>query len=92
MRKSESDTENVTSMSSTCDCESQLYAPLSSPDLKSRGCCRRLSGDSACANHQIINSIKRSSNILGTGWFAADAANVKPGKTVTVIGDGSAGL
>ena len=30
--------------------------------------------------------------MLGTGWFAADAANVKPGKTVVVVGDGAVGL
>jgi threonine dehydrogenase-like Zn-dependent dehydrogenase len=29
---------------------------------------------------------------LGTGWFAADAANVKPGMTVAVVGDGAVGL
>ena len=28
----------------------------------------------------------------GTGWFAADAANVKPGATVAVVGDGAVGL
>ena len=30
--------------------------------------------------------------LLGTGWFAADAANVKPGGTVVVVGDGAVGL
>jgi threonine dehydrogenase-like Zn-dependent dehydrogenase len=29
---------------------------------------------------------------MGTGWFAADAANGKPGKTVAVVGDGAVGL
>ena len=29
---------------------------------------------------------------MGTGWFAADAANVKPGATVVVVGDGAVGL
>ena len=29
---------------------------------------------------------------VGTGWFAADAANVKPGATVVVVGDGAVGL
>ena len=29
---------------------------------------------------------------MGTGWFAATAANVKPGSTVVVIGDGAVGL
>ena len=32
------------------------------------------------------------SDVLGTGWFAADAANVKPGSTVVVVGDGAVGL
>ena len=29
---------------------------------------------------------------MGTGWFAADVANVKPGSTVAVVGDGAVGL
>jgi threonine dehydrogenase-like Zn-dependent dehydrogenase len=29
---------------------------------------------------------------MGTGWFAAEAANVKPGATVAVVGDGAVGL
>src|SRR5437660_1641161 len=29
---------------------------------------------------------------MGTGWFAADAAMVKPGATVAVVGDGAVGL
>src|SRR5207247_6583770 len=33
-----------------------------------------------------------TSDVLGTGWFAAIAANVKPGKTVAVVGDGAVGL
>lgn len=32
------------------------------------------------------------SDVMGTGWFAADAANVKPGGTVAVVGDGAVGL
>jgi threonine dehydrogenase-like Zn-dependent dehydrogenase len=32
------------------------------------------------------------SDVFGTGWFAADAANVKPGATVVVVGDGAVGL
>jgi len=30
--------------------------------------------------------------VLGTGWFAAVAAEVRPGKTVAVVGDGAVGL
>jgi threonine dehydrogenase-like Zn-dependent dehydrogenase len=33
-----------------------------------------------------------TSDVLGTGWFAADAANVRPGSTVAVVGDGAVGL
>jgi threonine dehydrogenase-like Zn-dependent dehydrogenase len=33
-----------------------------------------------------------ASDVLGTGWFAADAANVKSGSTVAVVGDGAVGL
>ncbi|WP_234732342.1 zinc-dependent alcohol dehydrogenase family protein [Acidocella facilis] len=32
------------------------------------------------------------SDVMGTGWFAAEAANVKPGATVAVVGDGAVGL
>ena len=39
-----------------------------------------------------IPSLLALSDVLGTGWFAADAANVKPGKTVAVVGDGAVGL
>ena len=40
----------------------------------------------------VIPSLLATSDVLGTGWFAAVAANVKPGKTVTVVGDGAVGL
>src|SRR5919197_1366534 len=31
-------------------------------------------------------------DVMGSGWFAAAAANVKPGMTVTVVRDGAVGL
>src|SRR5947209_4224880 len=34
-----------------------------------------------------IASMLAASDVLGTGWFAAEAANVKPGVTVVVVGD-----
>src|SRR5712671_6127684 len=40
----------------------------------------------------MIPSLLATSDVLGTGWFAADAANVKPGMTVAVVGDGAVGL
>jgi threonine dehydrogenase-like Zn-dependent dehydrogenase len=39
-----------------------------------------------------VPSLLTTSDVLGTGWFAADAANVKPGTTVVVVGDGAVGL
>ncbi len=40
----------------------------------------------------LIPSLLAASDVLGTGWFAADAAAAGPGKTVAVIGDGAVGL
>jgi threonine dehydrogenase-like Zn-dependent dehydrogenase len=42
--------------------------------------------------HNLIPSLLATSDVLGTGWFAADAANVRPGSTVVVVGDGAVGL
>src|SRR5204863_7619687 len=43
-------------------------------------------------SEDLIPGLLAASDVLGTGWFAADAANVKPGKTVVVVGDGAVGL
>ena len=40
----------------------------------------------------LVPSLLAASDVLGTGWFAADAADVQPGKTVAVVGDGAVGL
>jgi threonine dehydrogenase-like Zn-dependent dehydrogenase len=40
----------------------------------------------------LIPSLLTASDVLGTGWFAADAAKVKPGATVAIVGDGAVGL
>jgi len=40
----------------------------------------------------LIPSFQAVSDVMGTGWFAADAANVKQGSTVVVVGDGAVGL
>jgi threonine dehydrogenase-like Zn-dependent dehydrogenase len=40
----------------------------------------------------LLASLLAASDVLGTGWFAADAANVQPGSTVVVVGDGAVGL
>jgi threonine dehydrogenase-like Zn-dependent dehydrogenase len=40
----------------------------------------------------MIPDLLALSDVMGTGWFAAVAADVKPGKTVAVVGDGAVGL
>ncbi len=40
----------------------------------------------------LVPSLLAASDVLGTGWFAADAAQAGPGKTVAVVGDGAVGL
>jgi threonine dehydrogenase-like Zn-dependent dehydrogenase len=40
----------------------------------------------------LIPSLLTLSDVTGTGWFAAVAADVRPGKTVAVVGDGAVGL
>lgn len=41
---------------------------------------------------ELIPSLLATSDVLGTGWFAADAANVQPGSTALVVGDGAVGI
>ncbi|MGI5162472.1 zinc-dependent alcohol dehydrogenase family protein [Microbispora sp. CA-102843] len=40
----------------------------------------------------LIPSFLAASDVLGTGWFGAVAAQAGPGKTVAVVGDGAVGL
>src|SRR2546429_8006398 len=41
---------------------------------------------------EMVPSLLALSDVMGTGWFAADAANVKPGPTVVVVRVGPVGL
>jgi threonine dehydrogenase-like Zn-dependent dehydrogenase len=41
---------------------------------------------------ELIPSLLAVSDVMGTGWFAADAAHVRPGVTAVVVGDGAVGL
>src|SRR5439155_19162971 len=40
----------------------------------------------------LVPGLLAASDVLGTGWFGAVAAEVRPGKTVAVVGDGAVGL
>ncbi|QNP75567.1 alcohol dehydrogenase catalytic domain-containing protein [Streptomyces roseirectus] len=41
---------------------------------------------------ELVPALLAASDVLGTGWFAAVAAEAGPGKTVAVVGDGAVGL
>jgi threonine dehydrogenase-like Zn-dependent dehydrogenase len=40
----------------------------------------------------MVPGLLATSDVLGTGWYAADAARVKPGAIAVVVGDGAVGL
>jgi threonine dehydrogenase-like Zn-dependent dehydrogenase len=40
----------------------------------------------------MLPGLLATSDVLGTGWFGADAAAAGPGRTVVVVGDGAVGL
>ncbi|MFI6935400.1 zinc-dependent alcohol dehydrogenase family protein [Streptomyces sp. NPDC050287] len=41
---------------------------------------------------ELIPSLLAASDVLGTGWYGAVAADAGPGRTVAVVGDGAVGL
>lgn len=46
----------------------------------------------AVPDDDLIPSLLAASDVLGSGWFGAVAAEAGPGKTVAVVGDGAVGL
>ncbi|QNE89920.1 alcohol dehydrogenase catalytic domain-containing protein [Corynebacterium incognita] len=46
----------------------------------------------AAPNDDQLRHVLAASDVLGTGWFGAVAAEAGPGKTVAVVGDGAVGL
>jgi threonine dehydrogenase-like Zn-dependent dehydrogenase len=43
-------------------------------------------------SEDLVPDLLAASDVLGTGWFGAVAAEVGPGKTIAVVGDGAVGL
>jgi threonine dehydrogenase-like Zn-dependent dehydrogenase len=41
---------------------------------------------------ELVPHLLATSDVLGTGWYAAHAADVQKGETVVVVGDGAVGL
>lgn len=46
----------------------------------------------AMPSDDLVPGLLATSDVFGTGWYAADAANVKQGTMVVVVGDGAVGL
>ncbi|MGW2642429.1 zinc-dependent alcohol dehydrogenase family protein [Streptomyces sp. NPDC001348] len=46
----------------------------------------------AVPGEEFVPSLLAVSDVMGTGWYAALAAEVKPGSTAVVVGDGAVGL
>ncbi|MEV4552474.1 zinc-dependent alcohol dehydrogenase family protein [Nonomuraea wenchangensis] len=46
----------------------------------------------AMPDADLVPSLLAASDVLGTGWFGAVAAEAGPGRTVAVVGDGAVGL
>ncbi len=46
----------------------------------------------AVPDEDLVPGFLAASDVLGTGWFGAVAAEAGPGKTVAVVGDGAVGL
>jgi threonine dehydrogenase-like Zn-dependent dehydrogenase len=70
----------------------ELVGGAQAPFLRVAHADGTLVATSAIPADDLIASMLALSDVMGTGWFAADAANVKPGKTVAVVGDGAVGL
>src|SRR5829696_4208621 len=49
-------------------------------------------GTLVAPSDDLVPSLVSASDVLGTGWFGAVAAEARPGKTVAVVGDGAVGL
>jgi threonine dehydrogenase-like Zn-dependent dehydrogenase len=75
-------TDAIIRLTATCVCGSDLWPcrgvePVATPKIPP---------------DDLIPSLLATCDMRGTGWFAADAAAVGPGKTVAVVGDGAVGL
>ncbi len=70
----------------------ELIDPAQAPFLRVSNADGTLVATSEIPSKDLIPSLLTLSDVMGTGWFAAVAADVKPGKTIAVVGDGAVGL
>jgi len=76
---------------SSCQ-QRELVSGAQAPQLRVPLADGTLVATSATPSNDLLPSLLTLSDVMGTGWFAADAANVKPGFTVLAVGDGAVGL
>lgn len=76
---------------SSCE-QKELVAGAQAPSLRIPLADGTLVPTPGIPSEDLIPSLLTLSDVMGTGWFAADAANVKPGSTAVVVGDGAVGL
>jgi threonine dehydrogenase-like Zn-dependent dehydrogenase len=70
----------------------ELIDPAQAPFLRVSNADGTLVPTSEIPSDDMIPSLLTLSDVMGTGWFAAVAADVKPGKTIAIVGDGAVGL
>jgi threonine dehydrogenase-like Zn-dependent dehydrogenase len=70
----------------------EFISQAQSPYLRVPHADGTLVGTREAPQTSMVPALLASSDVLGTGWYAADAAKVKPGATAVVVGDGAVGL
>ena len=76
---------------SSCE-QREFMTGAQAPSRACRSPTARWSPTQSMPDDDLIPSLLAASDVLGTGWYAADAARVQPGSTVVVVGDGAVGL
>jgi threonine dehydrogenase-like Zn-dependent dehydrogenase len=70
----------------------EFISQAQSPYLRVPNAAGTLVATNEVPDVSMVASLLATSDVLGTGWYAADAAAVKPGATAVVVGDGAVGL
>jgi len=90
----------VIKLAATCVCGSDLWDyrginPVTQPTPMGHeyaGVVQEVGAEVTPPDPGHIPSLLALSDVMGTGWWAAVAAEVMPGSTVAVVGDGAVGL
>lgn len=75
---------------SSCE-QREFVSEAQAPFLRVSNATGTLVATPAHPDESMLAGLLACSDVLGTGWYAADAARVQPGATVVVVGDGAVG-